>query len=95
MKVLVLTQSGAVYILDKEAMTWERTGVSGYELRSRSGTLLEWPTIKIGSCLELWCPAFVEGAMGRIIMSTPVVNVREYDGTTGSESENQGSSKPN
>lgn len=76
MRLEVKTKAGSFYILDQEAMTWQRESAS-YRLRSRDGKLLEWPNVKVGFPMELWCPPFRKGAAIRLIFTTPVVEVKE------------------
>lgn len=78
--VKVMTISGSVYILDPEKMTWARQRVipdlpSPNPMRTADGTINEWPSLRIGESMTLMCPPIVEGAAGRAIITSPVVEV--------------------
>lgn len=74
MKHMVWTETGSVYILDDEAMTWARVKrgpESGY-IRTDGGDLVAFPEIKIGEGLALLGPPIVSQADGRIVFTSPV-----------------------
>lgn len=76
MKYLVDTKNSS-YILDDEAMTWERAKTSersGY-VRTDGGQLTSFPEIKIGESLILLGPPFVENAVARIVMTSLVERI--------------------
>lgn len=86
MKTYVRTETGSLYLIDGEnvtkgggqVLTWERleeTEKSG-PLRTDGGEMLDYPYIKLGKPMILLCPPIIDSALGRIIMTTPVVEVR-------------------
>lgn len=81
MRLEFTTESGAVYVLDKELMTWSRGGNSTYNLRSTEGKLLEWPKVEVGKPVEMWGPPFRKGAAIRLIFTTPVISIKELSET--------------
>jgi hypothetical protein len=78
MKTTVETQSGSIYELDNVKMTWRRsfenTGLSGV-LRSDGGEMSSFPAIKLDKPMVIQCPPIVSHAIGRAIVTTPVVQI--------------------
>jgi hypothetical protein len=73
MKHQVKTESGSVWELDDVAMTWLRVVKSEYPVRTACGVLSSFPEIKIGEPMFMWGPPFVEGAIARMVNTSPVV----------------------
>ena len=81
----VTTQSGSVYDLDRDTMTWSRKRVREYTedeeidmtnpLRTAQGELRVWPVVEVGISLILQCPPLVPGTDGRVIWTSPVTEV--------------------
>jgi hypothetical protein len=71
------TESGSLYELDEEAMTWSRLthSAESVAVRTKSGPMLKWPEVKIGRECRILGPSlsFVGGI--RLIETTPVVSV--------------------
>lgn len=77
MKAYVRTKSGSLYLVDDEEMIWarlEETADSG-QLRTDGGDLSCFPEIKLDEPMILLGPPLVHWTYGRIIMTTPVVEV--------------------
>ena len=73
----VRTQTGSIYQIDTEAMTWTRlesTEHSG-RLRTDGGALSCEPEIKLGERMIILGPPITPWTYGRIILTTPVVEI--------------------
>ena len=72
------TESGSLYKLDKEKMTWERTyarkGSSGI-IRNESGTLVRWPDIFEGQPAVMQDTNVREGANAHYVRTSYVVEI--------------------
>jgi len=87
-KVDVETESGSIYHLDKEEMTWEKTRanpnpnswpISTQPVRTPGGKLLRWPVIEPGKGLELIGPPLDSTADYRKITTTWITRIIKYD----------------
>lgn len=77
MKYALRTETGSLYHIDCEALTWERsesTDKSGY-LRTDGGTITSYKEPKLGQPFILLCPALVPMTFCRIIMTTAVISI--------------------
>lgn len=79
MRITFTTRSGSKYVIDKTAMTWERqaAGEGSVYVRTQGGTLLQWPTVIVGSPVEIIGPPLDPAADIRFILTTPIVSVVE------------------
>lgn len=85
--VRVQTISGSVYLLDREKMTWKRERLRDYtieqdgttvdEVRTADGTIDKWPRLVTGESMILFGPPITEGAVGRMIATSPILEVSE------------------
>ena len=75
--IRVYTQSGSVYLIDREAKTWERVkvGEGSHALRTQSGTFTELYPIEVGRGVLMVCPPLVEGTIGRTIYTSNVTEI--------------------
>lgn len=76
----VRTQSGSLYMIEPEDKTWarlEKTENSG-TLRTDGGILSSIPVIKLDEPMILLGPPIHPWTWGRIIMTTPVVEITEF-----------------
>jgi hypothetical protein len=79
MTYIITTESGSIYEIDTDLMTWIRLQMSkqsGY-IRSKSGTFLELKTLGIGKRMTIVCPPFIEGMSGRLIITSPLTKIEE------------------
>lgn len=83
-KLAVSTETGSVYILDREQMTWEKTkhipaitAIAPMPVRTKGGPLIKWPEIHIGQPMILLGPPITEGTDGRAITTSYVIGVEE------------------
>ena len=76
---LVRTESGSLYILDRQNMRWERVraGEGSTFVRTSGGDLLEFPSIALGLPLMMFGLSLTPGGIMRLIFTTPVVEVTE------------------
>ena len=76
----VKTESGSTYILNQVQMTWDRERnvpdlASPYPVRTKGGTLMEFPKVVVGQPLRLFGPSLTPGGAFRMIETSPVVEV--------------------
>lgn len=79
MKIQFTTESGSTYIIDNEAMTWERVipGPGSVNVRTKGGPLYLSPSAVIGYPCIIVGPPLTEGADFRYIQTTPVTSITE------------------
>jgi hypothetical protein len=77
MRTKFQTETGSVYIVDADAMAWERlsTGPESGHVRTKVGALTHVPAIIVGESVALMGPPFVEGAVARAIITSRVVEI--------------------
>jgi len=76
MRTKFKTETGSIYLVDTDAMTWERlsnTGVS--PIRTETGPLTEVPELVVGRSAELIGPPFVPNAVARAIITSRIVEI--------------------
>lgn len=81
MIIEVTTENHSLYRLDKEAMTWERA-IAGppnkyFPVRTASGKLLQWPTIKLGQPMQMIGPPLNPLASIRVLETSRVIQIEE------------------
>jgi len=81
MRIEVKTKTGSVYILNKDAMTWERVVSSSKsgKIRTAGGPLLEWPIIVVGEGVEMYGPPIDPTKSLRWVYTSDVQSWRELD----------------
>ncbi len=69
------TETGSVYTLDRDAMSWTRTRTyhSG-KIRQEFGTLLVWPEVEIGKTVYLCDSKVLPGCSHHYVFTSPVVS---------------------
>jgi len=82
MELRITTESGSIYFLNKNTMTWDRVIASAhsdpaYPVRTRGGPLLEWPQVVVGQPVDIMGPPIQAGATFRLVRTTPVLKVEE------------------
>jgi hypothetical protein len=82
MELRITTESGSIYFLNKNTMTWDRILASPHPdpvspVRTRGGLLLEWPQAVVGEPIDIIGPPIVAGATFRLVRTSPVTNVEE------------------
>lgn len=79
MKLTVKTQSGSTYILDSEAMTWERVvaGDGSNYVRTSGGQLTTWPTVVVGRRADLYGPPLDPTKDVRWTSTSEVLSIEE------------------
>ena len=77
MKYQVDTESGSVYTLDDETLTFEAVKSAVSCLRTSTGKLNLWPVINVGESMHLICPPINPHADVRIIVTSPVVRYQK------------------
>jgi hypothetical protein len=78
----VKTESGSTYILNQVQMTWDRERnspewESPFPVRTKGGTLMEFPEVVVGQPLRLFGPSLTPGGTFRMIETSLVVGVEE------------------
>lgn len=66
-----------MYLINLKSKTWRREGSD--DVRTPDGTFTHINNLEIGSTLRLICPPHVEGAVARVIYSTPIQSIEEVD----------------
>lgn len=81
MKIEVKTKTGSVYVLNKEAMTWERkvAGTGSNGVHTVGGPLLEWPIVVIGEGVEMYGPPLDPTKDVRWIYTSDVQSWKEIE----------------
>lgn len=81
MKLEVKTKTGSTYILDREAMTWERTvaGAGSNGVRTKGGPLLFWPVIEVGEGVEMFGPPLDTTQDVRLVYTSDVSSWKEIE----------------
>lgn len=82
MELRITTESGSIYFLNKNAMTWDRILASPHSdptspVRTRGGPLLEWPQVVVGQPVDIMGPPIQTGATFRLVRTSPVTKVEE------------------
>lgn len=82
MELRITTESGSIYFLNKNTMTWDRTLASphsdaSFPVRTRGGPLLEWPQVVVGQPVDIMGPPIQAGATFRLVRTSPVMHVEE------------------
>lgn len=72
MTIKFRTESGSVYAVDDTTKVWASTSTS---TRSDGGDFYERSPVIMGEPVTLVCPPFVEGAVARLIHTSPVVEI--------------------
>ena len=77
--MIITTVHGTKFKIDQVNKTWERTDKTGDSgnLRDESGTFFEITEAIIGEPLTLKCPPRVEGALYRLIITSPITAVEQ------------------
>ena len=76
------TAHGSTYEIDDSEKTWKQldagqdTEGDGFDLRSTQGPYFSVSSIVEGQRVNIWAPPFVEGAVMRVISTSPVVTVQ-------------------
>ncbi len=85
MKTYIKTENGSLYVIhgdymtkgSGEPLTWERiesTKDSG-PLRTDGGDLCDFPEYDLGEPLIMLGPPIVDSAVGRVIVTSPIVSI--------------------
>ena len=77
--MIIKTIHGTKFLIDTQCKTWARTdktGDSGH-LRDEFGVYIEMNPPVLGESLTLFCPPRIEGAAGRLIITSPIAEI-EY-----------------
>lgn len=76
--MIVTTETGTKYRVDRDTKTWERVHYSDESgpLKTKLGTYLEIRLV-VGDPMELLCPPLDPKAQARYISTSPVVSVEE------------------
>lgn len=73
------TETGSLYEIDYEKKTWARLEQPRYEgatpLRTKEGTFIEISAPCLGASIRMVCSPYVEGATGRYITTSRVVEI--------------------
>lgn len=78
MKTQFKTESGSIYTIDYEARVWARTietPRSGH-LKTSTAVFINVPVVKLGQRVEFWCPPIREGAILRLVSTSPVTEIQ-------------------
>lgn len=76
--VVVTTETGSKYLLDKDSMSWIRLPTERSQpLRKDHGTLLTWPETILGCRLILHDSEIRSGFDAHFVRSTLVVSIEE------------------
>ena len=77
----VKTESGSTYILNQVQMTWDRErkapDLSMFPMRTKGGTLMEFPKVVVGQPLRMFGPSLTPGGAFRMIETSLVVGFEE------------------
>jgi hypothetical protein len=77
----VKTQTGSTYVLRQKGMTWERVvqpRIQGSQpLRTLSGTLNQWPDVRLGQGMLLYGPPLDTAKDYREIYTSDVMEISE------------------
>lgn len=68
------TKSGSEYVIDHDERIWRRAiNPNSPYVRTSNGVFWMSTTIEIGRSVYLLCPPLAEGAILRVISTTPVI----------------------
>lgn len=73
------TQTGSIYVLNRQKMTWERRYESENSggIRQTSGELTHWPEIKVGQSVILADKSVLPGFSYHAVYTSNVVEIHE------------------
>lgn len=76
MQLRITTQSGSIYLLDREKMTWSRPdNPNSPMVRTNVGDLKKWPEVAIGQPMVLIGTSLTPGGLCRAMTTSLVVAV--------------------
>lgn len=72
----VKTETGSIYVLNREKMSWRRAAASKHPVRTDDGQLVEWPIMNVGQPLVLLGPPIAQDADLRVIRTSNITEVQ-------------------
>jgi hypothetical protein len=83
MELRITTETGSIYFLSKNTMTWgrikfvEQGDDNPYPVRTPGGQLTVWPEVRVGYSVDMMGPPLTPGATVRLVTTSRVVKVEE------------------